>query len=177
MKSVTPPPAQALEDEPDQTENIHDNAYNNFYEEATKNVEEVSLDISPCSICGRNFASERLPKHEKVCAKATNSKRKVFDTRKHRSVGTEHEKYVESGKYLEEPKKRPKADWRAQHENFIKAIRYAKGASDEPPPPTENPDYVQCPHCERKFNPSTAERHIPKCKDIKAKPAPLKKKQ
>lgn len=106
MKSVTPPPAQALEDEPDQTENIHDNAYNNFYEEATKNVEEVSLDISPCSICGRNFASERLPKHEKVCAKATNSKRKVFDTRKHRSVGTEHEKYVESGKYLEEPKKR-----------------------------------------------------------------------
>ena len=71
----------------------------------------------------------------------------------------------------------PKADWRAQHENFIKAIRYAKGASDEPPPPTENPDYVQCPHCERKFNPSTAERHIPKCKDIKAKPAPLKKKQ
>lgn len=71
----------------------------------------------------------------------------------------------------------PKADWRAQHENFIKAIRYAKGLSDEPPPPTENPDYVQCPHCERKFNPATAERHIPKCKDIKAKPAPLKKKR
>jgi len=176
VKNVTPPPAQAMEDEPDETENIHDNAYNNFYEEATKKVDEVSLDVSPCSICGRNFASERLPKHEKVCAKATNSKRKVFDTRKHRSVGTEFEKYVESGKYLEEPKKRPKADWRAQHENFIKAIRYAKGESNEPPPPTENPDYVQCPHCERKFNPSTAERHIPKCKDIKAKPAPLKKK-
>ena len=71
----------------------------------------------------------------------------------------------------------PKADWRAQHENFIKAIRYAKGASDEPPPPSENPDYVQCPHCERKFNAATAERHIPKCKDIKAKPSRLKKKR
>ena len=106
VKKDTPPPAQALEDELDQTENIHDNAYNNFYEEATKDVDEVSLDVSPCSICGRNFASERLAKHEKVCAKTTNSKRKVFDTRKHRNAGTEFEKYVQSGKYLEEPKKR-----------------------------------------------------------------------
>lgn len=71
----------------------------------------------------------------------------------------------------------PKVDWRTQHENFVKAIRYAKGVSNEPPPPTENPDYVQCPHCERKFNPATAERHIPKCKDIKAKPARLKKRR
>lgn len=71
----------------------------------------------------------------------------------------------------------PKADWRAQHENFIKAIRYAKGLSDEPPPPAENPEYIQCPHCERRFKPATAERHIPKCKDIKAKPSRLKKKR
>ncbi|XP_020614460.1 zinc finger C2HC domain-containing protein 1C-like [Orbicella faveolata] len=177
VKKETPPPTQTLEDELDQSENIHDNAYNNFYDEATKDVNEVLLAVSPCSICGRNFAPDRLAKHEKVCAKTANTKRKVFDTRKHRSVGTEHEKYVESGKYLEEPKKRPKADWRTQHENFVKAIRYAKGVSNEPPPPTENPDYVQCPHCERKFNPATAERHIPKCKDIKAKPARLKKKR
>lgn len=68
-------------------------------------------------------------------------------------------------------------DWRAQHENFIKAIRYAKGASDTPPPAAENPDYVKCPHCERKFNAAAAERHIPKCKDIKAKPALLKRKK
>lgn len=106
VKKGSPPPVQALEDEIDQSENIHDNAYNNFYDEATKDVNEVSLDVSPCSICGRNFAPDRLAKHEKVCAKTTNSKRKVFDTRKHRSVGTEFEKYVESGKYLEEPKKR-----------------------------------------------------------------------
>lgn len=176
VKKETPLPAQTQEDELDQSENIHDNAYNNFYDDATKDVDEVSLDVSPCSICGRNFAPDRLAKHEKVCAKTANSKRKVFDTRKHRSVGTEFEKYVASGKYLEEPKKRPKVDWRTQHENFVKAIRYAKGVSNEPPPPTENPDYVQCPHCERKFNPATAERHIPKCKDIKAKPARLKKK-
>ena len=106
VKKETPPPTQTLEDELGLSENIHDNAYQNFYDEATKAVNEVSLDVSPCSICGRNFAPDRLAKHEIVCAKTANTKRKVFDTRKHRSVGTEHEKYVESGKYLEEPKKR-----------------------------------------------------------------------
>lgn len=120
-----------------------DNAKNNFYAEQTEGMGEVAVDVTPCSICGRKFASDRLVKHEKVCAKASTSKRKVYDTRKHRSMGTDHEQYVASGKYLEEPKKRPKADWRAQHENFIKAIRYAKGLSDEPPPPAENPEYIQ----------------------------------
>lgn len=46
-----------------------------------------------------------------------------------------------------------------------------------PPPPAENPDYVQCPYCERKFNPATAERHIPKCKDTKHRPAPPRTKR
>ena len=105
-KKETPLPAETQEDELDQSGNIHDNAYNNFYDDATKDVDEVSLDVSPCSICGRNFAPDRLARHEKVCAKTANSKRKVFDTRKHRSVGTEFEEYVASGKHLEEPKKR-----------------------------------------------------------------------
>ena len=48
--------------------------------------------------------------------------------------------------------------------------------ADLPPPPkSENLDYVKCPHWERKFNQTAAERHIPKCKDIKAKPTVLKK--
>lgn len=97
-------PTQAQED--DQSENIHDNAYSNFYDEQTKGVDEVVLDVSPCSICGRNFASERLAKHEKVCEKNSNSKRKVYNTRQHRSEGTEFENYVQSGKHLEEPKKK-----------------------------------------------------------------------
>ena len=31
-------------------------------------------------------------------------------------------------------------------------------------------DRISCPHCGRKFNADVAERHIPKCLQIKAKP-------
>lgn len=96
-------PSQAHEDS---GENIHDNAQSNFYAEMTEDMGEVVVDVSPCSICGRKFAPDRLAKHEKVCAKTANSKRKVFDTSKHRSLGTDYEKYVLSGKHLEEPKKK-----------------------------------------------------------------------
>ena len=34
---------------------------------------------------------------------------------------------------------------------------------------------VPCPHCNRRFNQKAAERHIPKCKDIKAKPRTLRR--
>jgi hypothetical protein len=44
---------------------------------------------------------------------------------------------------------------------------------DLPPPPVStNPDYVQCPHCQRRFNQTAASRHIPKCKDTVNKPKP-----
>lgn len=67
-----------------------------------------------------------------------------------------------------------KSNWRRTHEEFIQAIRSAKAVQRHvagggklsdlpPPPPSENPDYVQCPHCGRRFNESAAARHIPKC--------------
>lgn len=46
-----------------------------------------------------------------------------------------------------------------------------------PPPPSTNPDYIQCPHCNRRFNQTAAERHIPQCatfKFNKAKPQPTR---
>lgn len=35
-----------------------------------------------------------------------------------------------------------------------------------PPPPSDTSDYIQCPHCSRKFNQGAAERHIPKCETM-----------
>jgi len=34
-------------------------------------------------------------------------------------------------------------------------------------------DLVPCPHCGRSYNERAAERHIPRCADIRAKPSRL----
>lgn len=68
-------------------------------------------------------------------------------------------------------------NWRSKHEDFIKTIRAAKEMTVHlakggklsdlpPPPPSENPDYVTCPHCSRRFNGGAAARHIPLCKNM-----------
>ena len=72
-----------------------------------------------------------------------------------------------------------KADWRKKREEFIAVLRAAKEAQRHiaaggkisdlpPPPPMDTSDYIRCPHCGRKFSESAADRHIPKCKDIKS---------
>lgn len=78
--------------------------------------------------------------------------------------------------YFFQPNK--KSDWRRKHEEFVKTIRAARGATaaikqgKEPPPPPEptyNPDYIQCQYCNRRFNETAAERHINFCKEQKAR--------
>jgi len=82
-------------------------------------------------------------------------------------------------KAQKEPPPKKKNDWRKKREDFVAALRAAKVAQRHiaaggkvsdlpPPPPSDNSDYIQCPHCSRRFNESVAERHIPKCKDIKS---------
>ncbi|XP_065091655.1 zinc finger C2HC domain-containing protein 1C isoform X2 [Ochlerotatus camptorhynchus] len=151
--------------------------------------------LARCTICGRNFAEDRIAKHREICQKTKTKKRKVYDTTKHRVLGTDAENYVLKKKVGAGASKKSisggstakaataasaaaadakKSDWRRKHEEFIQTIRAAKELkaylakggklSDlPPPPPSENPDYVQCPHCSRRFNRSAAERHIPKC--------------
>mmetsp|Transcript_12300 Transcript_12300/g.28872 ORF Transcript_12300/g.28872 Transcript_12300/m.28872 type:complete len:95 (+) Transcript_12300:575-859(+) len=48
------------------------------------------------------------------------------------------------------------------------------GPMPEAIPSAPDPSLVQCPHCSRRFNETAAERHIPKCNEIKAKPKMLK---
>ena len=85
----------------------------------------------------------------------------------------------------QQPDKKPARpnNWRTKHEEFIQAIRYAKAAGKiekeggslarlPPPPVSSNPDYEQCPYCNRRFNQTAAARHIPKCKDTINKPKP-----
>ncbi|XP_065354293.1 uncharacterized protein LOC135948780 [Calliphora vicina] len=160
--------------------------------------------MASCQYCQRQFNEDRLAKHEEVCGKMASKKRKIFDASKHRVKGTEAEIYVRKGKVSNSsvPKTvttvikktqeatntgEKKSNWRKKHEEFIAAIREAKKVqaylakggklSDlPPPPPSENPDYIQCPHCSRRFNQAAAERHIPKCANMQHnKPKPQKR--
>jgi hypothetical protein len=54
----------------------------------------------------------------------------------------------------------------------VNVVRGGRLADLPPPPPSLNPDYVQCPHCARSFAQGVAERHIPKCVNIQNKPKP-----
>uniref|UniRef100_A0ACB8G5A6 Uncharacterized protein n=2 Tax=Sphaerodactylus townsendi TaxID=933632 RepID=A0ACB8G5A6_9SAUR len=164
------------------------------YVDAVSSVE----DWGECSFCGRKLYSARLEKHISICSKNHSSKRKVFDSSKARAKGTELEtfnllmgsdasqkrtstKSIDASKQSSMQSKQ--SGWRQKHESFIKTLRRArevqrvisKGgkASDLPPiPAMENPDYKLCPYCTRQFAPKVAERHIPKCKNIKNRPPP-----
>jgi uncharacterized C2H2 Zn-finger protein len=76
------------------------------------------------------------------------------------------------------------AKWKQQSEAFRNAMKAArqytkaKERGEEPPPPVisaPDPSLIPCPHCGRRFNEMAANRHIPQCQNIKAKPSSLKR--
>ncbi|KAM3917955.1 zinc finger C2HC domain-containing protein 1C isoform 2-T2 [Leptodactylus fuscus] len=147
-------------------------------------IKSLGEHLVPCHLCGRSFMENRLQKHTMVCQKMHSSKRKVFDSSKARAKGTDLEQYLH--KKGIQPSTVPQVktnSWRQKHESFLRTIRQARVVQDvvarggrisdlPPPPPEENPDYISCPHCSRRFAPRAAERHIPKCETIKSKPRP-----
>mmetsp|Transcript_7601 Transcript_7601/g.12798 ORF Transcript_7601/g.12798 Transcript_7601/m.12798 type:complete len:774 (-) Transcript_7601:285-2606(-) len=77
-----------------------------------------------------------------------------------------------------------KAKWKADSEAFRAAMRAGKevskalatgGPMPEQVASAPDPSLVPCPNCGRTFNEKAAERHIPQCKNIKAKPSSLKR--
>ncbi|XP_060686682.1 zinc finger C2HC domain-containing protein 1A-like [Hemiscyllium ocellatum] len=131
---------------------------------------EQNLNLVPCRNCGRKFEQANLERHEPICSKVTNKKKKVFNSYKQRVAGTE----VSSVRGLSAAKMpQPVSHWKQQHEDFINTIRSARLATDAvkkglplppPPPASINPDYIECPYCNRRFNETAAERHISFCK-------------
>ena len=51
-------------------------------------------DLVGCTICGRNFAEDRIEKHQEICMKSQNKKRKTFDMAKKRLQGTDAETFA-----------------------------------------------------------------------------------
>ncbi|NWT77826.1 ZC21C protein, partial [Lanius ludovicianus] len=154
-----------------------------LYVQSTSAVEQEGF--GQCSFCKRKFLCTRLEKHMSICGRNQDSKRKVFDSSKARARGTELEQYQQQKSSRSPQSKTPprKNNWKQKHQALIHIVSQArqvqqilaKGGkmSDLPPlPPIENPDYVACTYCGRKFAPRAAERHIPKCKNIKNRPPP-----
>ncbi|NXT19253.1 ZC21B protein, partial [Syrrhaptes paradoxus] len=116
-------------------------------------------------------------RHDPICKKVFNKKRKPFSSLKQRLQGTEITT-VKKQPQKKEPAK--KSNWRQHHEDFINAIRSSKEVMKAlkegrplppPPPPSINPDYIQCPHCSRRFNEAAAQRHIKFCEGQAARRA------
>jgi hypothetical protein len=157
--------------------------------------------LCPCSVCGRKFMASRLPQHEAACVKAS-QKRQAFNAQKQRmteeqSKMAKTESLLESKlatvgaparssstSYCKGDKQVPK--WKRQSQAFQQMLQQTRRdkkllqsgvkMSDLPPPPQTDvimDDRVGCPHCGRSFNQQAAERHIPQCSDIKAKPKRL----
>jgi len=71
--------------------------------------------------------------------------------------------------------------WRRQSAELRSALTRAAGATTPSSSPAlaeeraADDGLVQCPHCERRFSDKAAERHIPRCNDIRSKPKTLKR--
>jgi len=132
------------------------------------------VNLAPCSCCGRKFNPDRIAKHEITCkaSKDKASKRKVFDQKKARIAGTDAAQHQGASKAQEKKYEKAAAkskNWKLKSEQFRAGLKAARDPNAAPAAPVENPDYVQCPHCSRKFNEGAAERHMPRCAESSAK--------
>ncbi|UJR31937.1 hypothetical protein I4U23_019410 [Adineta vaga] len=140
------------------------------------------VHLQSCQICERQFNIEILKKHQAICRKVSNKKRRVFDAGKQRATGsdvpykaTKCTAQIYNGEVPEQnerTKGKSKPNWREKHQRLVQSIREARSVTQAikegaPLPafrPSEVPsDYVSCPYCHRNFNEHVAERHIPFC--------------
>ena len=141
--------------------------------------EYAEMDLRQCTRCGRNFAADRLAKHESVCGKSGKT-RPVFQSSAKRAVDP-----IMTGRRQQSTGKAASTGkWKKEHQDFINAMRYSKKVEraqkagvdirtiQPPPSSSDYSDYVNCPYCGRNYAPQTAERHIPRCAGIVNKPKP-----
>jgi hypothetical protein len=166
---------------------------------------DESLPQHECPDCGRKFNEIAFSKHVKICRKVFVQKRKAFDSTKMRigdnqelvKIFTKAQKEEKKQQMLAQKQANKRQDeqavgggdkaskWKEQSKAFREAMKAAReyskakesGAPLPPPPVASAPDpsLIPCPHCGRRFNDKAAERHIPQCQNIKAKPSILKR--
>eukprot|EP00468_Gymnochlora_sp_CCMP2014_P009271 CAMPEP_0167746950 /NCGR_PEP_ID=MMETSP0110_2-20121227/4000_1 /TAXON_ID=629695 /ORGANISM="Gymnochlora sp., Strain CCMP2014" /LENGTH=502 /DNA_ID=CAMNT_0007631777 /DNA_START=418 /DNA_END=1922 /DNA_ORIENTATION=+ len=140
------------------------------------------VETKPCPFCGRRFRPEVLKRHLKL--KICQKKRKQYKVKR---VEEKVRKDRKAERKFEAAKRQAKSKpkWKKDRDAFRdamkqarivrKALKEGKDLRDLPPPPSRpvEDDRTPCPHCGRRFNADVAARHIPKCKNIRAKPKRL----
>ncbi|CAD8135043.1 unnamed protein product [Paramecium octaurelia] len=165
-QKVTEQPKQFSNQQSQNQEKQQVQNQNNYSDEDQQNQED-EIDLITCEKCDRRFAQDRIKKHMKVC---------------------KGKKYFEKKEHVVEVQKAPKTGWRKYHEEFINTVKYnrqLKKIQEEggdikqlgPPPVSSNSNYVQCPYCQRKFDPSKAEKHISICQNVVNKPKTIQEKK
>lgn len=61
-----------------------------------EDIADASLQLLPCRICNRRFASERLEKHMQVCQKLEQKQRQVFNSYANRTKGSAMEEFLKT---------------------------------------------------------------------------------
>lgn len=128
--------------------------------------QQLSADRGPpakgmarCPLCARDFAADRLPKHEQVCRRTRDRdrKRKVFDTSKKRLEAVAAEAGVDVTSFKKKSQKedqrvaeklqKKKDAWRRKHDQLLRNVRAARavqrhlaagGTVKDLPPELEN---------------------------------------
>ena len=154
-----------------------------------------------CTTCGRKMAGTALDRMEKIhgqrcCPKCAPKKaRKTFNMAAKRADGfdgDERRKVLDGAKQVKKDLRQKKnsfggsgvkeGKWKAQSNQLREAMANMRAISKAekegkplPPAMPSGPDMslIPCPHCGRRFNQKAADRHIPKCQSIKAKPKTL----
>ena len=155
-----------------------------------------------CPQCSRKFTPAAYSRHAKICAKVFMQKRRAFDASEKRKIEDENAVPAYGKKKTAAAAAKKKASkvgggaggipkWKLQSLQFRQAMKAANGGGgdggggfmSDPESDQINQQLAQmasdslipCPHCNRRFNEKAAERHIPKCQSIKAKPSFLSK--
>lgn len=176
-------PQKKLDELPIKTRFSNINA--EYEDEGENEIEDI--ETYPCRAgCTRKFTLKALPRHEKICKKVFQSKRKVFDTTEQRydeEVLEQIKKAQKNNKTKKDdkPKKEGKvAKWKLESAQLKMASRQARGVDVKNTEEAklvkimEKQDTINCPHCGRNFSEIAGNRHIPFCaeksKASKSKP-------
>ncbi|XP_029983167.1 zinc finger C2HC domain-containing protein 1C-like [Sphaeramia orbicularis] len=90
-------------------------------ESEVANSTDGDLQLVPCRICNRNFTSQRVEKHVKICEKVKQSQRPVFNSYNNRTKGSALEDYLKTHSRSKTPevllKKTKRQNMKKQHQS------------------------------------------------------------